>query len=384
MRQPGTPAGLPRGLRRRAAFAAVALGVVGLHWWTLADWPIGRGESAQRGGVQALQVRQIAAAVMTAPARTDGSDVTGAVATVPRAGSARHAGAAAAAGVPPAAAAPRLAAEEPRAPMARQGAADPAEAMPAPATADAAWPMTTPAPVAPGAAAAAGSDAGGAEPPRYATRMPPSGTLRYEFRRGASRGEGELAWRVDGDRYELGLHGGNGGAETIGWTSRGRIGIDGTAPERFVVRRRGRDFLAVNFQRDDADGGRITFSGPSLQLPLMRGVQDRVSWMLQLAGILEADPTLGSAGASVSMWVVGPRGDAEVWTFAVQPRSAVESPAGDVAAAVHLVRAPTRPYDTRVSVWLDPARHHLPVRALLESHPSGESTEWRLRALNDK
>ena len=40
---------------------------------------------------------------------------------------------------------------------------------------------------------------------------------------------------------------------------------------------------------------------------------------------------------------------------------------------------PRKPYDTHVEVWLDPARHHLPVRAKLTTAPDGSSLELLLR-----
>ena len=49
--------------------------------------------------------------------------------------------------------------------------------------------------------------------------------------------------------------------------------------------------------------------------------------------------------------------------------------------AVHLLREPRQPYDTQAQVWLDPARHHLPVQALLRVRATGEGTELRLQAL---
>ena len=52
--------------------------------------------------------------------------------------------------------------------------------------------------------------------------------------------------------------------------------------------------------------------------------------------------------------------------------------AGDTLATVHLLREPRHPYDTRVEVWLDPARHHLPVRATMGSGDE-DRLELRLR-----
>ena len=74
----------------------------------------------------------------------------------------------------------------------------------------------------------------------------------------------------------------------------------------------GREQRAVNFQHE---AGRITFSGPQLQLPLLPGAQDRLSWMLQLPAVLEAEPALRVPGSEVLIFVAGTRGDGQVWTF---------------------------------------------------------------------
>jgi hypothetical protein len=100
--------------------------------------------------------------------------------------------------------------------------------------------------------------------------------------------------------------------------------------------------------------------------------------MLQLAAIVDADPTRFAPGARVAMWVVGARGDADVWTFEVDAVEPLDLPAGRVEAALRLQRAPRRPYDLRAEVWLDPARHHLPVRVRLVATGSGEGTSFDL------
>ena len=77
--------------------------------------------------------------------------------------------------------------------------------------------------------------------------------------------------------------------------------------------------------------------------------------------------------------MVGTRGDAEVWTFTAQGTVALDLPIGRVDAAVHLTREPSHPYDTRAEVWLDPARHHLPVRVSMRVHAAGEVTLLELQ-----
>ena len=43
-----------------------------------------------------------------------------------------------------------------------------------------------------------------------------------------------------------------------------------------------------------------------------------------------------------------------------------------------LRREPLRPYDTGAQVWLDPARHYLPVRLRLAVRATGEGVELQL------
>ncbi len=211
--------------------------------------------------------------------------------------------------------------------------------------------------------------------PVYATRLPDPAQLHYRLQRGDKIGASRLQWqRVDGS-YELRLDVDWPGQPAQGSASRGLIDADGVAPLRHAELRRAREQRAVNFQRDAA---LITFSGPQLAYPLPPGAQDRLSWMIQLPAIVEADSALARAGAVVSLFVAGTRGDAEAWQFEVLGPVPLELPAGPVAQALHLRREPTRPYDTRVEVWLDPARQHLPVRAVFTTLPGGLPLQMEL------
>jgi hypothetical protein len=102
--------------------------------------------------------------------------------------------------------------------------------------------------------------------------------------------------------------------------------------------------------------------------------------MVQLGAIVEANPALRTPDSEIAMFVVGVRGDGEVWVFKVQGRADVEVPAGPVAATLHLKREPRRPYDTQAEIWLDPARMHLPVRMRLVVRPTGEGTDFLLES----
>ena len=219
---------------------------------------------------------------------------------------------------------------------------------------------------------------GGQPIPTYRTQLPPPARLQYELRRGTAQGTAELRWSPEPGHYRLSLQGDVPRPSALGWASQGGFDEAGIAPLRYAESRRGREVRATNFQRDDS---RVTFSGPSVEYPLTAGAQDRVSWMLQLAGVLAADPGLAEAERQVSMWVTGTRGDGEVWTFTVQGTATLELPIGRVDGTVHLIREPRRPYDTQVQVWLDPARHYLPVQVQWRVRASGEGQALRLQAL---
>ncbi len=260
----------------------------------------------------------------------------------------------------------------PVAPARRNGVTPAAVTAPAP-------PLAPPATESPAEAATADTppapEPGGLQVPVYATQLPAAAVLRFESRRGLTSGTAALSWLRDGDGYRLSLQGQALGAPLISWASTGAVDAAGLAPLRYAESRRGRELRAANFQRDD---GRVTFSGPQLEHPLVAGMQDRLSWLIQLPAVLQANPALARPGEQVQLAVVGARGDAEVWTFTVQGRGPLELPAGTVPDAVHLLREPRRPYDTQVQVWLDPARQHLPVQAWLRVRATGEGTELRL------
>ncbi len=224
-------------------------------------------------------------------------------------------------------------------------------------------------------------DAGAPPPPLYATRAPPPALLRYAVQRGAAQGEAELRWQPEAERYALTLQSRIAGLPALAWSSMGTLGAEGLRPERYVESRRGRERLATNFQRPPDGPGRITFSGPQVELPLPAGTQDRLSWTLQLAAALAADPALAQPGREVRVFVVGTRGDGEVWVFQVIGSEDLDLPAGRVAAALHLRRDAERPYDTQAEAWLDPARHHLPVRLRLAARPAAADTDFQLLAL---
>jgi hypothetical protein len=368
----------------RAALASAAL-VLALHGWLLTGLPGVRvpvpGDVlvAQR----AVQVRQILAA---APVNDDKAVVEAKPAQQPpnllRPSS-----------LPPTRHTPTTLSATPAHPRKPAPLRVPTSAAPSTvtaATATAFAPAAADKPVPETIAGPAASDGGTqpAEAPVYPTRLAPPATLHYALQRGTAGGKAVLRWSPDGGRYELSLRTQLPAAPNISRVSQGSIDAHGIAPERYAESRRGRELRAVNFRRESA---RITFSGPQVEHPLLPGAQDRLSWMLQLSAVMAADRSLEAAGQTVLLFVVGTRGDAEGWSFDVQGRRHIDLPAGagvqngaavSEAATVDTVllrREPRHQYDTLVEVWLDPARHHLPVRAHLTMR--GESTQFVMEQL---
>lgn len=194
--------------------------------------------------------------------------------------------------------------------------------------------------------------------PVYATRLPPSRTLHFRVTRGAAEGEGTLRWKLQDHGYEAGLTAQGEGLPHHDWTSTGATHEAGVAPTRMETRRKGRASSAANF--DDALG-RVTFSGPRHEQPLARGGQDRLSWVVQLAAIVHAQPERFASGQRIVLQVVGPRGDAALWNFDVVGHVPVAIDHGHRIDALLLRRDGDRLYDLDVRIWLDPTDHHLPL-----------------------
>jgi hypothetical protein len=357
-------------LPHRRALAATARGVAARHAARLSSWSRAPDSQAGAGGATAMRVRQVT--------------------TVATAGLAAIAPAAESVGsFAPAGPFATLAQDVSRPAQARAVATASAAAPEAslPGTLQAPGTVTPSAAATPGTSPPTAADAEGAPAPVYATRPPSSATLHFELRRGAASGSAVLDWRHDHASYDLALVGTIDGAEALGWVGRGGFDEAGLAPERVVVRCRGRALLAANFQRS-ADGheraagatsGRISLSGPAVEWPLWPGVQDRVSWLLQLASILEAEPGRGLEGSIVVLWLVGACGDAGRWTLQALAPQTLDLPAGRLERALPFVREPQQAHDPRVEVWVDPEPGHLPVRLRFTARPSGDSAEFLLR-----
>lgn len=221
------------------------------------------------------------------------------------------------------------------------------------------------------AAVASFLGAGERAPPTYRTVLPGPATLRYELRRGMFRGTGEIRWRPAAGRYALQFEAKLAGLSLLAQSSQGDLDANGLSPVRFIDQRARKSARSVNFSRDT---GTISFSGSSARWPLLAGSQDRLSWMIQLGGIVAADPALATSGR-ISMVLVSARGEAGVRSARFAGRENAETASGNVPALKFVVDGHSA-YDGSFEIWLDPAHGYLPARAV--SRSSAGEAEFEL------
>lgn len=219
----------------------------------------------------------------------------------------------------------------------------------------------------PGLVPGAGQDDGGSPLPVYATRLPTQPfKLDYRVERGDEAGTGQLS--LDFDKkggYRARFAGSVGDKPLQDWVSTGQFDRAGVAPQRMVERQRMVELRALNFQRDQ---GVISQSSSVRAWALAAGAQDRVSLLLQLMAVAQAQPEGLSAGQRIRLQVGFVRGEPGEWVFEVVGHEKLE-PNGAPIDTVHLVREPERPYDLRMDVWLARQAGHLPVGLRLAQVP---------------
>jgi Protein of unknown function (DUF3108) len=208
--------------------------------------------------------------------------------------------------------------------------------------------------------------------PTYRTQMPIATQLSYQLRRGRWRGRGELRWQPTSTGYQIKLEGRVAGLRILSWLSEGQLDeATGIAPQRFTDQRYGKGPKVATFNQRSA---LISYTDASETFPWMPGTQDRLSWMIQVAAIANANPKQILKGQHIKCWVSGARADASIWSFESQGPDTVAVASGSIPA-IKLLREPRKEGDTRVEVWLDPAQEHLPVRARLANADDQDALE---------
>lgn len=182
------------------------------------------------------------------------------------------------------------------------------------------------------------------------------------------RGSIQLNFTPDG-RYNIKLV-----TEAVGWATIfaskplyaetvGTIGPGGLRPERYTHRSpRGKEEVSVF----DYENKKITYSSLKDPLPLLNGIQDRLSFMIQLAWMMKVAPERFTLGETVDLPMAG-RNKVEEVSFWVESDADIVMPGGVLVPAVHLSshREGER-FKGKIDIWLDRTDRLLPVRIRFE------------------
>ncbi len=182
------------------------------------------------------------------------------------------------------------------------------------------------------------------------------------------KGSIEVSFPAEG-RYEIRLM-----TEAVGWAkvfankpffaqTTGSIGPGGLRPERYVHQSpRGKEEVSTF----DYEKKKVSYSSLKEPLPLVKGIQDRLSFMIQLAWMMKVNPERFSLGEFVTIPMAG-RNKVEDVAFLVLSDADVVLPGGVLVPAVHLssYRKADR-FSGQIDVWLDKTDRLLPVRIRFE------------------
>ena len=205
--------------------------------------------------------------------------------------------------------------------------------------------------------------------------IPPPARLKYDIN-GEVKGfpyhvNGDLRWVQDGKTYDARMEISHFLLGSRVQTSTGQLTNFGLEPTRFGDKVSSE--VAAHF---DYEKNKITFSANTPDVPLLRGAQDQLSVLVQLAAMFGADPKGFPQGSTLPFQAVGPR-SAESWVFTVGTTEKLQMPGGDINA-IRLWRDPNGEYDAKTEIWLAPDVGFLPVRIRL-TQPNGDfvDQQWR-------
>ncbi|WP_377158428.1 hypothetical protein ACFJIX_05960 [Roseateles sp. UC29_93] len=193
------------------------------------------------------------------------------------------------------------------------------------------------------------------------------GALAYAFVIDGQPGEAALNFHIGNGRYDITLERRSGDRELPVWHSEGRVGPQGLQPELHRVSRQGRERELQIFDRDAA---RPVLLVGARAFPLSAGTQDRLSWWLQVAAMMAAEPA-PCIGQRLRVPVAGPTGVND-WDFEVIARDG-----GRWLLRRDLARGAGRPA-LQWSVWLDGQRGFLAVDLRFSLD---DDEQWALRLL---
>ena len=186
------------------------------------------------------------------------------------------------------------------------------------------------------------------------------------------QGEARLTWQQDGDKYALELSI-SAPIELLNYKSSGALTPQGLMPLDFYDKTVFKSTVAAHFVYAQ---NKITFSTTPNETELIPGAQDRNSILMQIAGLLAADPVRYTPGTTFSIQIVNAR-EAEPWLFTVTQPETLNLETGS-QIAWRLTRNPRREFDRKIELWFVPAMNYLPVRyRQTESNGDYQDMVWK-------
>jgi hypothetical protein len=204
--------------------------------------------------------------------------------------------------------------------------------------------------------------------PALALQPPPSASYLLDVVRtepklaNAYHGSGKIRWHHDDQNYtmqiEVGIDIFFATVRLYDMQSEGIIGDSGIKPLTATETRRGRSATTTQFNYDNKS---ISFSNDAAIISLLDGAQDKITVLMQLASIGNADPAQFQPGKEISIQVAEEK-EAHLHQFVVLGQETIESKLGALVTW-HIVRPP-RPgvYSSRIDIWLAPELNWLPVQ----------------------
>jgi hypothetical protein len=187
-----------------------------------------------------------------------------------------------------------------------------------------------------------------------------------------TRGEAKLIWQQDGEKYALEFSVSS-FVELLNYKSTGTMASQGLMPIDFYDKTGFKSTVAAHFVYAQ---NKITFSTTPTETTLIAGAQDRNSILLQIAGMLAADPARYMPGTTFSIQTVSAR-EAEPWLFTMNEPETLNLET-ESHIALRLTRNPRREFDRKIELWFAPAMNYLPVRyRQTESNGDYQDLVWK-------
>jgi hypothetical protein len=185
--------------------------------------------------------------------------------------------------------------------------------------------------------------------PVYRVRLAPPARLHYEMKRGMLSGNGDLVWKPGDERYELRLEANVAGLPVLTEVSTGLVGRRARAA---ALHRPALARAPWRPPTSSATRARSRTPARRWNTRFLRARQDRLSWMLQLGGVLNAEPQHAAPGGERRVLRHGRARRCRHLDISLCGPGQRGVPGG-VIRAVKFTRAPRQTYDRLVEIWLD-------------------------------